>query len=210
MDWSANGWRSAFRIELRVQAIGFASRGWPVLPGTYPEGARWTGRSGNGAADQTDAGPAPVHSDWQQRLATNVDQVASLWSDEPFSLLVATGTAVEALEVDADWGNRAARALRAVGAPAPIIATPDGRWYFLTAPGQRLCSELAESGQVTLHSTGSWVPMPPTTFQHGVVHWRVKPEVCGWVLPAPELVQDALCVGMDDLEDVVGLVAAGG
>ena len=27
---------------------------------------------------------------------------------------------------------------------------------------------------------------------HGVVHWRVKPQVCGWNLPAAHVVQDAL------------------
>jgi hypothetical protein len=24
------------------------------------------------------------------------------------------------------------------------------------------------------------------------VHWRVRPEVCGWQMPSPSLVQDAL------------------
>ncbi|GAB3296572.1 bifunctional DNA primase/polymerase [Parasphingorhabdus pacifica] len=212
MDWSADGWRSAFRIELRVQAIGLASRGWPVLPGTYPEGSRWTGRSGNDAAHgQAVTGLEPVHLDWQQRLEQDrdTDQVASLWTERPYNLLVATGTAVEALEIDADWGKRAAGALRSVGAPTPIVATPDGRWYFLTAPGGRLCAELADSGRVRLHSTGSWIPLPPTTYQHGVVHWRAKPETCGWRLPVPEMVQDALCSGMDDFENVAGLVSAG-
>lgn len=209
MDWSANGWRSAFRIELRVQAIGFASRGWPVLPGTYPEDARWAGRSGNEAADQRAAGPVPVHEDWQQRVGVDVEEVAATWSERPYSLLIATGAEIEALEVASDWGKRAARALRSVGVPVPIVATPDGRWYFLTAGGQQLCPELAETGRVTLHSTGSWIAMPPTTFQHGVVHWRVKPEVCGWQLPSPELVQDVLRTGMNTVENVADLVAAG-
>lgn len=212
MDWSADGWRSAFRIELRVQAIGLASRGWPVLPGTYPEGNRWTGRSGNEAAqDQAASGPEPVNADWRRRTEQHLDpdQVASLWTDNPYSLLVATGTEVEALEVDADSGKRAAGALRSMDAPAPIVATPEGRWYFLTKPGQHLRAELADSGRVTLHGIGSWVPMPPTTYQHGVVHWRVKPEVCGWQLPAPELVQEALCTGLEDIENVVNLVAVG-
>lgn len=203
MDWSADGWRSAFRIELRVQAIGFAARGWPVLPGTYPTNSRWVGHSG---AD-TD-GPVPVRRDWQDQLGTNPDEVASWWSGQPYSLLVATGSAVEAIEVGADLGRRAASALRSLGFPVPIVATPDGRWYFLTEGGQRLCSELVDSPQISLHSTGSWVPMPPSTYPQGLVHWRVKPEVCGWRLPTPALVQDALCTGLYDLEDVASLVAA--
>ena len=207
MDWSADGWRSAFRIELRVQAIGFASRGWPVLPGTYPAKSRWIGRSGakTGQAD----GPVPVHRDWQNRLGTNPDEVASWWSGRPYNLLVATGPAVEALEVDPALGLRAAAELRCLGFPAPIVSTPEGRWYFMTAGGQRLCDELAATGRVSLHSTGSWVPMPPSTFHHGLAHWRVKPEVCGWQLPTPGFVQDALCAGLRDTENVATLAAAG-
>jgi hypothetical protein len=206
MDLSADGWRSAFRIELRVQAIGFAARGWPVVPGTYPKQSRWVGHSG---ADVN--GPVPIRSDWQDwkdPMSAHPDEVASWWSGQPYSLLVATGPAVEALEVDVDLGRRAASALRTLGCPVPIVATPDGRWYFLTAGEQRLCPELADAAEVRLHTTGSWVPMPPTTYPQGLVHWRVKPEVCGWRLPSPGLVQDALCAGLYDMHNVADLVAA--
>lgn len=209
MDWSANGWRSAFRIELRVQAIEFASRGWPVLPGTYPVDDHWAGRGDQAAEDRGTSDLLPAHPDWQERRAAEPEDVAALWSDHPYNLLVATGTAVDALEVQSRLGHRAASALRALGHPAPIVATPDGRWYFLTSAGQRLRPELADSGDVRLHSTGSWVPMPPTTFPHGVVHWRVKPEVCGWRLPPADVVHDALCAGIDAYEDVAGFAGAG-
>lgn len=187
MDWSANGWRSAFRIELRVQAIGFASRGWPVLTGTFPVEDGWS----DGEQSDVD-GPAPIRQDVRESLNTAPEQVASWWSAHPYSLLLATGTAVEALEVSANTGHRAATALRATGTPVPIVSTPHGRWYFLTAPGRRLHPDLAASGLIREHGEGSWVPMPPTIFQHGVVHWRVKPEICGWQLPDSRLVQDAL------------------
>ena len=204
MEWSSDGWRSAFRIELRVQAIGLASRGWPVLPGTYPADSRWTGRSGTESE-----GPAPVQADWSERLVRNPDEAASWWSEQPYSLLLATGTTVEALEVDSGLGRRAASVLRAGGFPAPIVSTPDGRWFFLTEGDQSLCEELADTVEVRLHSTGSWVPMPPTTYPQGLVHWRVKPDVCAWRLPRPALVQDALCAGLLESHDVVDLVAAG-
>lgn len=202
MDWSEKGWRSAFRIELRVQAIGLASRGWPVLPGTFPADSQWAGRSGA----ESD-GPVPVHRDWQEGVGTDPDRVASYWSDRPYSLLVATGPAVEAIEVGAGLGRRAAVALRLRGVPVPIVATPDGRWYFLTRGDQQLCGELAADPEVRLHGPGSWMPMPPTIFRQGVVHWRVKPQVCGWQLPGPEAVQDALCIGLHEHHDVAGLVA---
>lgn len=190
MDWSSDGWRSAFRIELRVQAIGFAARGWPVLPGTFPLDAHWTGGD-----DLEDGGPKPVFRDWSERAAMTSDDVASLWNDQPYSLLVATGTAVEAVEADAELGRKAASALRSLGVPAPIVSTPEGRWFFLTSGGGVLYGELADTGRIRLHGAGSWVPMPPTTFHRGVAHWRVHPDVCGWHLPSSELVQDAFCLG---------------
>lgn len=205
-DWS-DSWRGAFRIELRAEAIGFASRGWPVMPGSYPmdnrpttSGSidspestsacgehRWAGRAQN-----DEQGLVPVHDDWADRLGATPEQVAEWWSGRPYSLLVATGTVVDAFEVDAELGRRAAGALRITGQPAPIVATPTGRWLFLTASGASPEPALHEQAGVTWHGAGSWVPLPPTPFEHGVVHWRVKPDVWGWQLPAAHVVHAAL------------------
>lgn len=202
--WSGvAGWAGAFRIELRVQAIELAARGWPIMPGTYPTGTgEWTGGT---------SGPVPVHSDWRQRPLLDVQQAAALWGEQPYSLLVATGEQVEAWETGADLGRRTARALRSFGVPVPIVATPDARWYFLVAGGSAaaVCPELVAAGAVRRHTAGSWLPVPPTTFHHGVVHWRVKPEVSGWRLPSPELVGDALRTGAGTAEDVAELAVAG-
>jgi hypothetical protein len=186
MDWS-DSWRRAFRVELRAQAIGLAWRGWSVLPGTYPAGSHWAGREGN-----EHVGPRPVHSDWQERIGTAPEQVATWWTGRPYSLLLATGAQFDAIEVPGDLGRGAARVLRTVGAPVPIMATPDDRWTFLVGTGRQLERPLAEHGDVVLHSDGSYVPLAPTPLQHGVVHWRVRPEVCGWQMPESNVVQDAL------------------
>lgn len=196
-DWS-NSWRGAFRIELRAEAVGLASHGWPVLPGTYPAGEQWTGRPGS-----EHVGPVPVQEDWQDHLGIQPEQAAAWWTGQPYSLLVATGLVLDAIEVDGEVGRLAAGVLRTFGMPVPIIATPDGRWLFLTAAGQELCGELVEAGQVALHGAGSWVPLPPSPYQHGVVHWRVKPEVCGWRLPDSGPVQEAI-VGALTGETVLG------
>jgi hypothetical protein len=208
MDWS-DSWRGAFRIELRAQAIGLAYRGWPVLPGTYPAGSQWAGGNQKDQADQADQasqtdlasqtsqanGPSPVHEDWPQRVAATADEVAEWWNGEAFSVLVATGTTLDAIEVGAELGRRTASVLRAAGRPVPIAATPQGRWLFLTTaqePSQVLPTELASHDDIVLHRAGSWIPLPPTAFEHGIVHWRVRPEVCGWELPAPHVVQEAM------------------
>lgn len=186
MDWS-DSWRGAFRIELRAQAIGLAYRGWPVLPGTYPAGSAWVG---GGTSHPT--GPNPVHEDWAARVGASADEIAEWWNGEAFSVLVATGTVLDAIEVGAEIGRRTTAVLRAAGQPVPIAATPSGRWLFLTQAGEPLARELAEHDDVVPHAAGSWIPLPPTAFEHGIVHWRVRPEVCGWELPASRTVQDAM------------------
>ena len=185
-EWS-DSWRGAFRVELRAQAIGLAWRGWPVLPGTYPAGSHWAGRE---LPENT--GAHPVHDDWKARIGTEPEQVASWWSGRPYSVLLATGVTFDAIEVPGDLGRGAARELRTVGLPVPILATPDDRWTFLVTTGQPLARTLAEHPDVVLHAAGSYVPLPPTPVRHGVVHWRVRPEVCGWQMPTSSTVQDAL------------------
>ncbi|GAA3025638.1 DNA primase [Actinokineospora globicatena] len=184
----SDNWRRAFRVELRAEAIGLAFRGWPVLPGTYPVAGHWAGR--DGSEDTT--GPVPVHADWQERLGTKAEQVATWWTGQPYSLLLATGRGYDAIEVGDELGRRAAGVLRSVGLPVPIIATPEHRWFFLTRTGSALTPELAANPDVALRGEGDWITLPPSPFQHGVVHWRVKPEVCGWQIPTTETVQDAL------------------
>ncbi|MEV0677303.1 bifunctional DNA primase/polymerase [Actinosynnema sp. NPDC050436] len=186
MEWS-DSWRGAFRIELRAEAVNLAWHGWPVLPGTYPAGAQWAGREG-----VEHDGPVPVHHDWQERIGTKAAQVATWWAGHSYSLLLATGHGVDAVEVGAELGRRAAVALRAAGVPVPIAATPSGRWMFLVATGRPLDADWVADHDVHHYGQGEYVPLPPTPFQHGVVHWRVKPQICAWQLPALDVVQDAL------------------
>ena len=200
MDWS-DSWRGAFRIELRAQAIGLAYRGWPVLPGTYPAGSHWAGGNNSPGGDNQ-AGPSPVHEDWAVRAGATPDEVAEWWNGEAFSVLVATGTVLDAIEVGAELGRRTAAVLRSAGQPVPIAATPQGRWLFLTAAGQPLSGELAAHDDIVAHGVGSWIPLPPTAFEHGIVHWRVRPEVCGWELPAPHVVQHAMLRALPESSDV--------
>ncbi|UVS76608.1 bifunctional DNA primase/polymerase [Actinokineospora sp. UTMC 2448] len=197
-------WRRAFRPELRAEAIGLAFQGWSVLPGTYPTAQGWAGRDGVEAD-----GPVPVYADWRQRVGTDAAQVATWWAGQPYSLLLATGAGVDAIEVDGDLGRRAARVLRTFGLPVPIVATPESRWFFLTRSGGRLHRDLGEH-DVTLRADGEWVSLPPSPGRHGVVHWRVKPDVCNWVLPDSRIVQDALLEALDAPVDsrAAALVAA--
>lgn len=186
MDWNKT-WRNAFRTELRAEAIGLAYHGWPVVPGTYPEGSDWIGLKG--APQQ---GPVPIHENWLELASASPDDVAALWPGQPFSLLLATGLVYDVLDLSAELGRRTAAELRNIGLPAPIAATPTGRWLFPVVTGEPLCADLANHPEVVLHGRGSWVPLPPSPFVHGVVHWRVKPDVSGWHVPRSTDVQQAV------------------
>jgi hypothetical protein len=190
MDES-DSWHGAFRIELRAEAISLAWRGWPVLPGTIP-----TSSPQQAGDDRTTQHQAPVHSDWAERIGTPPAQVASWWTGVPYSLLVATGVVLDAVEVDARIGRRVAALLRASGTVTPIAATPGGQWLFFTSVAERPHAELLEQPNVTLHGRGSWIPLPPSPHGEGIVHWRVKPHVCGWQLPNAALVQDAVATAV--------------
>lgn len=186
MDWS-DSWLRAFRVELRAQVIGLAWRRWPVLPGTYPAGGHWAGR-----ADAPDSGPVPVYDDWQERIGSAPEDVAGWWTGRPYNLLLATGVTLDAVEMGSGLGTGVARVLRSIGLPVPIIGTPTGRWLFLTQTSAGLADGLAGHADVVVHGAGSCVPLPPSQFPHGVVHWRVRPEVCGWHIPEAHIVQDAV------------------
>lgn len=176
----------AFRVELRAEAIGLAGRGWPVVPGTCVTDERV------GDAAEQWLRPVPVERDWRDRASANPEEVAAKWAEGPYRLLVSTGTVLDALEVDAEAGKRAARLLRLIGRPAPIVALPDGNWLFLTRIAKEMSADLTACEAITWHSVGSWIPLPPTPFANGTVHWRVKPTAWGWRLPSPELIHDVL------------------
>ncbi|MBB5807146.1 hypothetical protein F4560_006914 [Saccharothrix ecbatanensis] len=200
MEWS-DSWRGAFRIELRAEAVNLAWHGWPVLPGTYPAGEQWAGRDG-----VEDDGPTPVHRDWQERIGTKAEQVATWWTGHSYSILLATGHGVDAIEVSADLGRRAAVELRATGIPVPIVATPAGRWMFLVASGASAAGTDTDA-DVRHYGKGEYVPLPPSPCDVGVVHWRVKPQICAWHLPHARVVRDALVQAANPTPDY-GLVAA--
>jgi hypothetical protein len=201
-NWPAS-WRSAFRIELRAEAIGLAWRGWPVMPGTYPAPVR-------GESDElTWRHPVPAQENWRELIGTEPHEVANWFLGRPQSLLVATGTVLNAVEVDDELGRQAARLLRATGHPAPIVALPNGRWLFLTTVTDAFPKPLAANASVQWHGADSWIPLPPTPFQHGVVHWRVKPEVWGWQLPEAEAVYDVLVRALAGGQSSVALQLVG-
>jgi Bifunctional DNA primase/polymerase, N-terminal len=198
MDWT-DTWRDAFRTELRAEAIGFARHGWPVVPGSYPRGSHWVGTPSSPCTKTGHHGAIPVHADWAQLAGCGPERVAELWLGQPFSVLLATGMGIDALDLPAELGRATAIGLRVAGIPVPIAATPTGRWLFPVIGAGALHFALAEHPDVVLHAQGGWVPLPPSPCLPGVVHWRIKPEMCSWELPRLDKVTDAVLAALDDV-----------
>ncbi|MGH3873578.1 MAG: bifunctional DNA primase/polymerase [Pseudonocardiaceae bacterium] len=195
-------WRDAFRTELRSEAIGFACHGWPVVPGSYPRGSHWVGAFPSMRAGGEQHGSVPVHPDWARLAGCGPERVAQLWSDHPFSVLLATGMGVDALDLPAELGRATAIGLRVVGVAVPLAVTPSGRWLVPVLGGSALHRELDHHPEVVLHAEGDWVPLPPSPCLPGVVHWRVKPGMCGWQLPRLDEVTDAVLAALDEVRPV--------
>jgi hypothetical protein len=178
------------RTRLRRAALRYAAHGWPVTPGAVLAGHRFV----CGRAGCPTTGAHPALDGWEGTATTDVPRVAAWWQHRPHTVLLATGTAFDVLDVPAKLGMRVLGASR-LGADdlrGPVAVTPTGRWMFLVRPGDPLRPELEASLDVVRHGRGSWIPAPPTRTVEGRVQWTVSPEHVRWLLPGSYAVQDML------------------
>jgi Bifunctional DNA primase/polymerase, N-terminal len=99
-------------------------------------------------------------------------------------LLLATGTALDVLEVPATAGRFVCAQLRSAGLAVPVAATPTGTWWFPMTAGAALPASLRGRPDVVLHTDGAAVLAPPSATPDGWVHWRVAPALSGY-RPSP-------------------------
>ncbi|GAA0813218.1 bifunctional DNA primase/polymerase [Spirilliplanes yamanashiensis] len=177
------------RARLRRVALRYATHGWPVIPGAYLAGTRYV----CGRAGCLTTGCHPALDGWDRAGAADPARVAGWWRHRPHTVLLATGTAFDVLDVPAQLGARALGAAR-LGALAvgPVAVTPVGRWMFLVRAGDPLRPELEDCLDVVRHGRGSWIPAPPNRAPEGRVRWAVTPEQVRWRLPEPYAVQELL------------------
>jgi hypothetical protein len=123
--------------------------------------------------------------DWPELVSHDPRLVSSWWTGRPYSVLLATGRAFDALEVSAFLGVSTAGATRR----GPVARSSTGRWLLLVRPGSDLHPELAGRPDVVLHNAGSWIPAPPTPGPAGRMRWVVTPSAVKWRLPNPDSVQ---------------------
>lgn len=177
--------------EIRQAAVDCAARGWPVLPGTYQlaEHAGWLGKPGA-------VGLEPVAELWPLAATLDPDRAMDWWTRRPYSVLLACGTSVSAIEVPAVHGRRALA--HAAGQEAgPVAATPFGSWlFFMRSDDGPLRPELADPARAQLHDDGTWLPLPPSAREGRPYRWRVSPSSVRWTLPTSTEVQRALVASL--------------
>jgi hypothetical protein len=178
----------AHRARLRRAAVRFAEHGWDVVPGACLRGDRYYCGPG---CTTVSCHPAFAHGEALSRPARSShdpETVARWWRAEPHTVLLATGIALDVLEVPAYLGSS-----RTHGATrGPVAMTATGRYMVLVGRGTTLREELAALPDVVLHGRGSWIPVPPTAAPEGRVRWIVSPEELDWRIPSCAAVQDEM------------------
>lgn len=169
MVWWHNA-RSVGRDELMAGALQLADRQWPVVPGTF-----WQGRGWAGMPDAPRSGPVPVPENGLAGATCDSAAIVGWWTELPYSVLLPTGSVLDAIEVPPPVGRRLSAHLGESGIVAPAGTTPTGRWWFLVRPGEPLRPELESRSDVILHGRGSWLVAPPSQDPRGLVRWSVPP-----------------------------------
>lgn len=188
--------------EFRDAAADYASHGWPVLPGTYQQDGdtTWYGKPGA-------MGLEPAAATWAMASTTDAAVASEWWTRRPYSVLLACGAAVDAVEVNMDHGSRSRIRLAERGGLGPIVGTPFGRWLLLVRTGGELREELTANAR--LRTRGEWIPLPPSTRAGAPYRWVVHPTECSWTLPDPRWVQESLVHGLPALAAASGPGADG-
>jgi len=178
------------RLRLRKAAARFAAHGWAVRPGAYLVGGRAGRHSRQRRFDCGEPGCRTVACHPANLPATtDPAQVAHLWSDHPYTVLLPTGYTFDVLEVPAFLGRAALLGDGFVAARGPVAVTPGDRWLFLVLPGHGVLPELAQQPDVVLHGQDSWIPAPPSPQFGGRVRWEIAPETHAWRPAEPYAVQ---------------------
>ncbi|WP_432977690.1 bifunctional DNA primase/polymerase [Dactylosporangium sp. CA-233914] len=178
------------RSRLRRAAARYAAHGWPVRPGAYLTG-RPEGRHARLRRFDCGAAGCPTVACHPAPLPVTVGEreVAALWREHPYTVLLPTGYAFDVLEVPGALGRAALLGDGFAAARGPVAVSPGDRWMFLVLPGHGVLPELAAHAGVVLHGQDSWIPAPPSRQFGGRVRWELPPDAHGWKPAEPYAVQ---------------------
>jgi len=177
---------------LRDAALGYASRGIPVLPLHYPVAHLrsahavpdgrviapqvWTGCScGDRACGQVGKHPLGALVPHGLREATtNRARVLAWWTRHPQANIgLATGHRFDVLDVDGSEGVQAIRAFAAehgLESSGPLVRTGGGGWHYYLAPTGLGNAHPAGLEHVDWRGHGGYVVAPPSHHASGLVY----------------------------------------
>ncbi|MGH3492524.1 MAG: bifunctional DNA primase/polymerase [Sciscionella sp.] len=170
--------------DIRDAAVHYVEQGWSVQPGTYQvDGSPcW-----HGSADAV--GLQPIAPAWSAAGITDAAHAREVWTRRPYSILMACGPVVDALQVPAALGALVIHDLRAARCLPPIIAGPFDTWLLLIAPGEPMLLELVLQRGIRVHGRGQWIVLPSTAFGRRPYRWRMHPRAVNWSVPPARAVQ---------------------
>lgn len=173
----------------RAAVNAYLEAGWPIAPGAWwdPRAEQYrcrrVGCLTTGTIHAAD-GMAPRHD-------------ASAWAADPATVLLVTGHGIDVVELP--LGSTPPEALFSRAAlPGPVALWTSVRPRLLvlaSTTGVRGVPEAMPAALpegVLLHSTGSYIPLPPSRVRTGDVVWMRPPQALDWQLPELGDVVDVL------------------
>ena len=121
----------------------------------------------------------------------------SAWADDPATILLITGHGIDVVELPLGTTPPEAIFSRAL-LPGPVALWASARprlLLFATTTGGGAIPDRLPQGLpqgALLHSTGSYVPLPPSRVRTGDVVWMRPPQSLDWQLPELSEVVDVL------------------
>jgi Bifunctional DNA primase/polymerase, N-terminal len=201
------------RWQLRDAALGYASRGIPVLPLHYPlphhgelqpvpgdqpppTTAGCSCRDpGCGQVGKHPLGSLVPHG--VKDATTNRARILAWWSRHPQANIgLATGHRFDVLDVDGPAGAYAIRTLAAthdLHSSGPLVRTGGGGWHYYLAPSGLGNVHPAGLAHVDWRGRGGYVVAPPSRHASGhPYHWVAGRDLSTPPGPVPEMLLDRL------------------
>ncbi len=171
----------------RAAVTAYLEAGWAIAPGAWwdPRAEQYRCRRVGCLTSGT------IHA--ADGMSPRTDPTA--WADDPATILLITGHGIDVVELPLGTTPPEAIFSRAI-VPGPVALWASVRPRLLlfattTAGGaDQLPPGLPEGA--LLHSTGSYVPLPPSRVRTGDVVWMRPPQTLDWQLPQLSEVVDLL------------------
>jgi hypothetical protein len=173
------------RRALRLAALSYVERGWPVVPGPLCDGLRYT----RPEYPHVVAAAKPVASTQDASLDSRL--VERWWTERPHTVLSPVGVGFDVLCAPT------LLATVATGLPVfrenlcPVAMSPQGA-RFLVARGGVLDEDLAGVRGLEFLAGGEFLPLPPSRVVGGSMNWWITPAAAGGRLGDAKTVQAAL------------------